>query len=87
MYYQFHESLLDILKVQYVDVICVNRYFAWYSDCGHTELIQKQMEFDLRGWFQTFNKPVLVTEYGADTIAGLHQVIILCSLTKTLCPF
>lgn len=61
------------LAVQYVDVICVNRYYAWYSDCGHTEVIQKQLEYDMRGWHTTFNKPVIITEYGADTVAGLHQ--------------
>ena len=28
----------------------------------------------MRGWHTTFNKPIIITEYGADTVAGLHQV-------------
>ncbi|XP_045171153.2 beta-glucuronidase-like isoform X2 [Mercenaria mercenaria] len=61
------------VAVQYVDIILVNRYYAWYSDVGHTELIQLQLENDLRHWYQTFSMPVIVSEYGADTIAGFHQ--------------
>lgn len=62
------------LAVQYVDIILVNRYYAWYSDIGHTELIQLQLANDLRHWHHTFNRPVIVSEFGADTIAGFHQV-------------
>ncbi|KAK3103666.1 hypothetical protein FSP39_020860, partial [Pinctada imbricata] len=58
---------------QYVDVLCVNRYYAWYSDCSHTELIQRQLNYDLHGWHNKFNKPVIITEYGSDTVAGFHQ--------------
>ncbi|XP_053376581.1 beta-glucuronidase-like [Mercenaria mercenaria] len=61
------------VAVQYVDIILVNRYYAWYTDVGHTELIQQQLENDLRHWYQRFNMPVIVSEYGADTIAGFHQ--------------
>ena len=53
---------------QYFDVVCVNRYYAWYSDPGHTELIARQLEYDLDGWFKRFNKPILMSEYGADTL-------------------
>ena len=52
----------------------VNRYYGWYSDVGHTELIEMQIQHDLRGWHNAFDMPVIVTEYGADTIAGFHQV-------------
>ncbi|CAC5378346.1 uidA [Mytilus coruscus] len=58
---------------KYVDILCINRYFAWYSDCGHTELIQKQVEYDMNKWREHHNIPIIVTEYGADTVAGLHQ--------------
>ncbi|XP_060576094.1 beta-glucuronidase-like isoform X2 [Ruditapes philippinarum] len=62
------------VAVQYVDIILVNKYYAWYSDVGHTELIQLQLENDLRHWHAKFNKPMILSEYGADTIAGFHQV-------------
>lgn len=56
-----------------VDVICVNRYRAWYSDAGHLELIGLQMEKELTDWYERFKKPVILTEFGADTVAGLHR--------------
>lgn len=59
--------------VQFVDVILCNRYYAWYQDCGQTQLISRQLEIELRNWFNTFHKPVVQSEYGADTIAGLHR--------------
>ena len=60
-----------------------------YRDHGHLELIHRQMLNDLRNWRETHNKPILVskskcltghilsskvTEYGADTVAGLHSL-------------
>lgn len=59
--------------VQYVDVILCNRYYAWYEDYGQTQLISRQLEGELRAWFDTFNKPVAQSEYGAGTIAGFHM--------------
>eukprot|EP00094_Tigriopus_californicus_P005011 TCALIF_04825-PA protein Name:"Similar to Gusb Beta-glucuronidase (Mus musculus)" AED:0.10 eAED:0.10 QI:0/0/0/0.71/1/1/7/0/1725 len=59
--------------VLHVDFIGINRYFGWYSDPGHVELIQMQMFNDLKAWHDTHHKPLIVTEYGADTVAGLHQ--------------
>ena len=51
----------------------LHRYFGWYSDAGHTELITRQMVNDLRHWHSVRQKPMVITEYGADTVAGLHQ--------------
>lgn len=60
--------------VQFMDIICVNRYPAWYSDCGHTELIKQQVINELTNWHQKFNKPVLVAEYGAGSVVGMHSL-------------
>ena len=35
---------------QHFDVIAINRYFAWYSDTGHTELIKEKLFSDLSHW-------------------------------------
>lgn len=56
-----------------VDVLCLNRYYAWYFDPGHLELIGAQLERNLRDWHRRYRKPIIVAEYGADTIAGLHS--------------
>ncbi|MBY0010846.1 beta-glucuronidase [Paenibacillus typhae] len=58
---------------QFFDVICVNRYYSWYQDPGALELVEHQVEWELKGWFRTFGKPVIMSEYGADAIAGFHQ--------------
>lgn len=55
------------------DVLCVNRYLGWYTDSGNLQIIEKQLEEDLRRWHERFDKPILITEYGADTVAGFHQ--------------
>lgn len=55
------------------DVICVNRYLGWSTDPGEIDLIEGQLEGDLRRWHERFGKPVFVTEYGADTVAGFHS--------------
>ncbi|KAG1682554.1 Beta-glucuronidase [Nymphon striatum] len=58
---------------EFADIICVNRYFAWYSDTGHTELIQRQVEHEYTAWNKKYGKPVLISEYGAGSVAGLHK--------------
>lgn len=55
------------------DVVCLNRYLGWYTDSGNVEVIEKQLEEDLRRWYERFGKPILITEYGADTVTGFHQ--------------
>ncbi|RME69421.1 MAG: beta-glucuronidase, partial [Verrucomicrobia bacterium] len=57
-----------------VDVICVNRYIGWYSFTAQYDRIEPELEADLRAWHTRFRKPVLIAEYGADTVPGLHGV-------------
>ncbi|XP_058020475.1 beta-glucuronidase isoform X2 [Ahaetulla prasina] len=56
----------------YVDVICVNSYFSWYHDAGHLEVIQPQLKTQFENWYTTHQKPIIQSEYGADTISGFH---------------
>jgi beta-glucuronidase len=58
---------------QWVDVIGVNRYYSWYSDSGRLDVIRHQVTEDFRQWYRKFRKPLIVTEFGADTVAGLHM--------------
>jgi beta-glucuronidase len=57
---------------EHVDVMCINRYHSWYSDPGHLEVIEMQTVNELAPWHAHFKKPLIVSEYGADTIAGFH---------------
>ncbi|XP_052798227.1 beta-glucuronidase-like isoform X2 [Mya arenaria] len=68
-----NQEFYNDVAVQFVDIILINRYYAWYSDVGHTELIGRQLEYDLREWHAKFDKPIIMSEYGSDTIAGFHQ--------------
>jgi beta-glucuronidase len=54
------------------DVLCLNRYYGWYESCGDLKLAESELEKDLVGWQEKYGKPMIITEYGADTIAGLH---------------
>lgn len=51
----------------------MNRYYSWYQDPGALELVEHQVEWELMNWYRNFGKPVIMTEYGADAIAGFHQ--------------
>ncbi|XP_019880925.1 beta-glucuronidase [Aethina tumida] len=56
----------------YVDIISLNRYNAWYSDVADLDIIQSKLIAEVEKWHNKFGKPVLVSEYGADTLEGFH---------------
>src|SRR3954452_16427965 len=55
------------------DVLLLNRYFGWYTDTGDLETAERALESELREWAQR-GKPIIMTEYGADTQPGLHSL-------------
>lgn len=55
------------------DVVCVNQYYGWYLETGHLELIEESLLRDLRRIRDRYRKPIIVTEFGAEAVAGLHQ--------------
>lgn len=57
-----------------MDVICFNRYNAWYKEPGQLESIQLGVETEAQNWRDKHLKPVIISEYGADTYEGLHIV-------------
>ena len=60
--------------IQFFDMICVNRYFGWYSQSGRLDQIPSLVSEELANWRKRFpNKPILMSEYGADTVPGLHN--------------
>lgn len=54
------------------DVIMLNRYYGWYVDTNDLPAAEEHWRAELAGWSGE-GKPIIVTEYGADTIAGLHS--------------
>lgn len=57
---------------EFTDVICVNRYWGWYAQGGRLEQAFATFDQELDLLYETFQKPILVTEFGADAVAGLH---------------
>jgi len=56
------------------DVLSINRYYGWYVFTGDLASAETVLEQELRGWVQRFGKPIMMSEYGADTQPGLHSV-------------
>ena len=57
-----------------MDVVCLNRYYGWYNLSGDLDAAMYAMNIELDFWEQQ-NKPVMFTEYGADTVAGMHATV------------
>ena len=56
------------------DVVCLNRYYGWYVQCGDLEKAERVLERELLAWQAKLHRPIIMTEYGVDTLAGLHSV-------------
>ncbi len=56
------------------DVICLNRYWGWYTNDGDLISAEQILDAELSAWAKRHKKPIIVTEYGADTMPGLHSV-------------
>jgi beta-glucuronidase len=57
------------------DFIAINRYYGWYTHVGDfpkaIELLDKELE-KLHALYP--DKPIVMTEFGADAIAGMHAI-------------
>ncbi|GIY72298.1 beta-glucuronidase [Caerostris extrusa] len=58
---------------KYLDFVMLNHYFAWYSDVGSTDVIVPLLVNYMSKAHDVYQKPIMMSEYGADTIAGLHM--------------
>ncbi len=57
------------------DIIFLNRYYAWYINTGRLDIINKQLTFDLKNWHEKYGKPVLLSEYGADSELNYNSLM------------
>jgi beta-glucuronidase len=56
------------------DVIGLNRYRGWYEETGDLATAEIRLETELKRWQTIFGKPILMLEYGADTVTGLRSI-------------
>ena len=56
------------------DVVMLNRYYGWYVNTGDLAAAERALEAELHAWAAKHGKPIIMTEYGADTLPGLHSV-------------
>lgn len=54
------------------DVICLNRYYGWYFGGPDLKGPQEALRKELTDWSK-LGKPIVFTEYGADTVMGMHD--------------
>lgn len=59
---------------QFADVIMLNRYYGWYVFAGDLEMAEKAWHKELTDW-GTDGKPIIITEYGTDSIPGMNQMV------------
>ena len=53
-------------------MLCIHRYTGWYWLSGQLDLAREDLARDLDELHDRFQKPIAITEFGADTLAGLH---------------
>lgn len=58
---------------QFADVIMLNRYYGWYVNTGDLAGAEIALRTELEAWASE-GKPIIMTEYGADTLPGLHGI-------------
>ena len=60
---------------QYADVVMINRYYGWYVNSGDIPNAMHDMRAEIVKWTELEDKPIIFTEFGADTMAGQHGLM------------
>lgn len=70
-----NNSLDNQLCVDLCDVICVNRYYAWYTEEQDVSQIEEKLTVAIEHFRKLGGeKPLIVSEFGADTLEGNHSL-------------
>ncbi|GAB4433005.1 MAG: glycoside hydrolase family 2 protein [Chloroflexi bacterium OHK40] len=56
----------------HADILGLNRYAGWYSEQGQIERGVARLKAELSAIHAHYGKPVMLTEFGAEAIPGLH---------------
>ena len=66
-----HGTPIEWLKN--VDVVMLNRYTGWYFDQMNLDEAINNLSSELDKIYGATGKPIVISEFGADTISGLHS--------------
>ncbi|WP_078412573.1 beta-glucuronidase [Priestia abyssalis] len=58
-----------------IDVFCLNRYYGWYTQSGDLKAAEEALRSELTEWWETDQKPIIITEFGADTMHGMTSTV------------
>lgn len=58
----------------FLDVVCLNLYYGWYQQQGRLDEGLARLDQELEDVYQRFKKPIILTEFGADTLPGHHAL-------------
>jgi len=65
---------IDDPVFEFSDVLTINRYYGWYEHPGKIDKALKYLEREMDQIYNKYNKPMMITEFGADTVTGLHSI-------------
>jgi beta-glucuronidase len=57
---------------EFFDLMCLNRYYGWYTESGQLDAGCANLEAEIEAMYAKFKKPLILSEYGADTVPGHH---------------
>ena len=60
--------------LKYSDVISLNRYYGWYENPGKLDEAIERLETEMDFIADKYKKPIIITEFGADTMPGFHSI-------------
>ncbi len=54
------------------DLVCINKYYGWYDGAGLLNETLSHFADCIQRFYDAFQKPMIIAEFGADAIDGMH---------------
>ena len=71
--YVAHMEPADNIAYDSYDVVCINKYYGWYISPGQIDESLQDFADCIQRFYDAFGKPVIISEFGADCIDGIHS--------------
>ena len=71
--YVGHVEVADNRAAPDYDFFCLNKYYGWYVGHGNIDATLEGLSNKLDEFYQAFGKPMMITEFGADAVPGMHS--------------